>query len=329
MYGSWQIGCKTAAAYAEVAREAALRMREVDPTIRLIACGFENSQRWNATVLEALAPHVDFLSLHLYIADTDYMTALAQPLLIEQVCRWHGGLARQVCRELHLAKRIPIAFDEWNVCYPPNHDAEYCYTLTDALAVACGLNALLRCANVVALANVAQLVNVIAPIQATAAGVVRQSTYWPLALYRRLAGSTAVSAAVHCEGYRARYTFHDAAVPRQGVHLPLELYDWVIDEHVAYLDAAAALALDGRTLVLGVVNRHPDAPIEAELRLVGADPASTCLVEQVSGPHAQARNTFDQQDLIGVTRGTWSPRTAEPVYTFAPHALTMLTIPLH
>src|SRR5437764_10615340 len=94
MYGSWQIGRKSAAAYAEVAREAALRMRDVDPTVQLVACGWENSQSWNATVLEVLARHVDFLSLHLYIGHDDYLVAVAQPLLIEQLSRWHSAVAR-------------------------------------------------------------------------------------------------------------------------------------------------------------------------------------------------------------------------------------------
>ena len=171
MYGSWQIGHKSAEAYAEVALEAALRMREVDPSITLIACGFENSQRWNATVLDVLAPHVDYLSLHLYMAHRDYLTALAQPLLIEQVCRWHADLARLVCREQRLTKKIPIAFDEWNIGYPPGEDSTYIYTLADALALSCGLNALIRCADVVSLACVAQMVNVIAPIHSNADGV--------------------------------------------------------------------------------------------------------------------------------------------------------------
>jgi alpha-N-arabinofuranosidase len=328
MYGSWQVGHKSAAAYAEVALEAALRMREVDPSIALIACGFENSQRWNATVLDVLAREVDYLSLHLYFAHTDYLTALAQPLLIEQVCRWHAALARLVCREQGLAKRIPIAFDEWNVAYPPGADNTYVYTLTDALAAACGLNALLRCADVVALANVAQMVNVIAPIRATPHGVVRQTTYWPLALYGRLAGATALRAAVHCETYQARYVFHDAAVPREGFHLPLELYDWPIDDEVPYLDVSAALAADGRTLTLAVVNRHPEAPIDAEIRLVGARPAAVARVEQVTGTDARARNTAEQPDLVRVTRATWSPDPAHPTFAFPPRALTMLHVVL-
>jgi alpha-N-arabinofuranosidase len=99
LYGSWQIGCKSAPAYAEVAVETARRMRDVDPTVQLVACGWENSSAWNATILETLAPTVDYLSLHLYVGRDDYPTALAQSLVLEQLSRWHAGLTRLICRE--------------------------------------------------------------------------------------------------------------------------------------------------------------------------------------------------------------------------------------
>lgn len=114
------------------------------------------------------------------------------------------------------------------------------------------------------------------------------------------------------QGYRARYTFRG----------------WKIDEEVPYLDVSAALAPDGRTLALGVVNRHPDTSIAAELRLVGARPASTCTAEVVTGPDVRATNSFAQPDLITVARSSWEADATGPVYTFAPHSLTMLSLPL-
>ena len=117
---------------------------------------------------------------------------------------------------------------------------------------------------------------------------------------------------MRCEGYRARYEFRG----------------WTIDEEVPYLDVCAAMAPDEQALTIGVVNRHPDAPIEAELRLVGARPAATCVAETVSGPDVHARNSFEQPDLVGVAGSTWAADAARPAYTFPPHAVTTLTIPL-
>jgi len=313
MYGPWQVGYKGPAAYAEVAREAALRIRRVDPTVRLIACGWEDRQSWNATVLATLAPHVDYLSLHCYIGDDDYLTAVAQPIVFEQLSRWHSAVSALVCREMGLTKRIPLAFDEWNVWFETqsSHDL---YSLKDALAVAGCLNALIRCADVVTVANQSLLVNVSAPIYTSSGGVLRQTIYWPLQMYRRLAGYTALHAAVRCDGYRTRFAFRD----------------WRVDEDVPYLDVTAALDPAGRTLVVAVVNRHPDAPLEAEWRLVGARAGAAGWAEQVGGPEVDtdARNTFEEPDRVGIARRAWVPDAVHPRYTFAPRALTMLTIPL-
>src|SRR5207248_4345631 len=115
--------------------------------VQLVACGWANSQSWNATVLEVLAPHVDYLSVHLYIGVDDYLTALAQPLLIERLSREHSALADMICRERGLTKTIPLAWDEWNVVFVTQSYKDI-YTLKDGLAVAGCLNALIRCADV-------------------------------------------------------------------------------------------------------------------------------------------------------------------------------------
>jgi alpha-N-arabinofuranosidase len=313
MYGEWQVGYKNATEYARVAREAAVRMHSVDPTISLIACGFENSHAWNATILEALAQHVDYLSLHLYIGNDDFATALAEPLMVERLSREHGALAAMITRELGLTKRIQLAFDEWNVWFV-TQSSEDIYSLKDALAVAGCLNSFVRCADIVAMANLSLLVNVSAPIFTGPYGLVRQTIYWPLYLYRRLAGHTALRTSVSCPGYRAQFTFRG----------------WAIDEEVPYLDVSAALAPDKHRLTLAVVNRHHDAPIDVELRLVGMRAGGSCAVEQVGGPDfaAEDRNTLEEPSRVGVTRMSWDIDSLRPRCTFAPRSLTMLTIPV-
>jgi len=174
------------------------------------------------------------------------------------------------------------------------------------------LNALIRCADIVGAANYAQIVNVLAPIFTSPDGMFRQTVYWPLQLYRRLAGHQSLHALVRCEGYRAQYTFRT----------------WKIDEEIPYLDVSAALSPDGRTLTLGVVNRHPDAAIDAEVRLVGARAGAAGTAEELSGPDITARNSFEQPDLVTVQRRAWTPDSARITYSFASHSMTLLTLPL-
>jgi len=290
-----------------------VRMRGVDPTISLIGCGFENSQAWNATVLTELAPLIDYLSLHLYIGSDDFSVALAEPLLVERLSREQAGLAAMITRELRLAKRILLSFDEWNVWFV-TQTAKNFYSLKDALAVAGCLNAFVRCADIVGMANLSLLVNVSAPIFTGPTGLVRQTIYWPLYLYRRLAGHTALRTSVDCPGYRARYTFRT----------------WPIDEEVSYLDVSAALAPDKRTLTLAVVNRRHDEAQEVELRFVGMRPGSTWTTAQVGGPEfaASDRNTLADPDRIGIVRETVEQTDISRSWTFAPRSLTMLTLPI-
>jgi alpha-N-arabinofuranosidase len=151
---------------------------------------------------------------------------------------------------------------------------------------------------------------VIVPIHADAQGMFRQTIFWQLLLYRRLAGWRSLRPSVRGEGYRATYAFRE----------------WAIDKEIPYLDVAAAIAPDERTLALGVVNRHADAAIEAELQLAGLQPKAECLAEVVDGPDVGSYNSMEQPDVVGITRHAWTADAQQPRYRFSPHSLTVLTL---
>ncbi len=255
MYGRWQVGQRPAHDYALVARETAKAMRLVDPRIELVAVGHEDGPQWNATVLAETAPYIDYLALHVYVGSDDTAEALAQPLLLERLARQHAAVIDLVLTDLGLDKRIGLAFDEWNVWYravPERVRAthkldeiddpaeirrltgllatEEPYNLRDALAVACCLNALLRCADIVDIANLAQLVNAIAPLRTTPTGLVRLTTYYPLAYCLQVKvlshmSSTRISAARGGKGSVAAYTpyFHEPFAPTHGCRYAMRL----------------------------------------------------------------------------------------------------------
>jgi alpha-N-arabinofuranosidase len=96
---------------------------------------------------------------------------------------------------LKSTKRINLSFDEWNVWYQTRHHEqepgnweqvprllEDNYTVTDAVVFGSLLIALLRHADRVTIACLAQLVNVIAPIMTEPGGPAwRQTTFYPFA----------------------------------------------------------------------------------------------------------------------------------------------------
>ena len=87
-----------------------------------------------------------------------------------------------------IGHEIGVAYDEWNDWYRTDDGRlEERYDLADALAVATYLNVFVRKSAIVRMANLAQLVNVIAPIVTSPGGMFRQSIYHPL---RRISTAT-------------------------------------------------------------------------------------------------------------------------------------------
>lgn len=199
MDGSWQIGHKTAREYGRLANEAANVMRMVSPDIELVACGSSNSGmstfgRWEAEVLDECYNSVDYISLHSYYSNSEDDTA-------EFLCRsadMDGFISSvvAVCDYMKAVKRskktIMLSFDEWNVWYhsaqkdklaKPWSEApallEDEYNFEDALLVGSMLITLLRHADRVKIACLAQLVNVIAPIMCSDTAAWRQTTFYP------------------------------------------------------------------------------------------------------------------------------------------------------
>ncbi|MFQ6048777.1 MAG: alpha-N-arabinofuranosidase, partial [Phycisphaerae bacterium] len=248
LYGPWQIGSKDAATYAAVALDAARSMRAVDRQIKLVAVGYNGQPDWNSTVLRALWDQIDYLALHVYLGCEQLESHLASGLIVEHHVRQMRSAIEMVAAERFSDRPVRIAFDEWNVFYRAGQPAhEERYDLADALVVAQFLNVMIRHCDMVTLANMAQLVNVLAPIFTSPSGLFRQSIYWPLWLYRRtLAG---VGLDVFCDGPTYRAPVH---LTRR--HAP--------ERDVPVLDLAGGFDQPGRRVCLAVVNRSPDRPVE-------------------------------------------------------------------
>ena len=203
MDGPWQIGHMTATEYGLKAQDAARQMRAVDPSLKLIACGSSGPGmptylEWDREVLEQCYEYVDALSLHRYIGNTPEETGRKQRKVPGHEPQ-HGAADRRNARRLRLVrghkrspKKLWLSFDEWNVWYRARrgdamngheHEAphllEEIYNLEDALLVGGMLNTLMRNADRVKIACLAQLVNVIAPIMTNANGLFRQTIYYP------------------------------------------------------------------------------------------------------------------------------------------------------
>lgn len=199
MDGPWQMGHKNADEYGRIAEEAGRIMRMVDPDIELVACGSSSLTMptfgsWEETVLEHCYEQADYISLHTYYGNPEDQTPdfLASSVAMDEFIRSVVAICDCVKAKKRSKKQINLSFDEWNVWYHSNeqdkklerwvqapHQLEDIYNHEDALLVGSMLITLLRHADRVKIACLAQLVNVIAPIMTSDTGAWRQTIFYP------------------------------------------------------------------------------------------------------------------------------------------------------
>ena len=212
MDGPWQIGHKTADEYGRLAAETARAMRMVDPDLELVACG---SSRLGDADLRRLGgdgararptTQVDYISCHAYYEEKDgdlgsfLASAVDMDHFIESVvatadarargkrAATSGSTSRSTSGTSGTIERHrvdKIEGDNWPVAPRLLEDH---YNVADAVVVGNLLISLLRHADRVTAACLAQLVNVIAPIMTEPGGAWRQTTFHPFALTSRYAG---------------------------------------------------------------------------------------------------------------------------------------------
>ena len=213
MDGPWQTGHKTAYEYGRLAAEAARAMRQVDPSIELVACGSSGRGMptfgaWENTVLTEAYDLVDYISAHAYYwpVDGDMASFLASSVEMDRFIEDVVATADAVRAANNHTKRIAVSFDEWNVWYMGTggevdsdvvpgkklvtdpwpiapRQLEDVYSVADAVVVGSLLISLLRNTDRVHAASQAQLVNVIAPMMTTPGGAVwKQTIFHPFAL---------------------------------------------------------------------------------------------------------------------------------------------------
>ena len=320
MYGDWQIGALTPQAYVERAREFAKVMKWTDPGIKLVSCGQSRWNAWDRIVLEGLAPHIDFHSIHLYTGAFEHYSNVFSAHQAERALDICQALIEQVRYEQHIAHPIKIAYDEWNVWYrePGTTDLEEQYDLSDALAVATYLNIFIRHSNTVGMANLAQMVNVIAPIFTSPDGLFLQTIYHPFWLYATLSQEIALDVYVESEEYTLSPEA-EAAGASWWTHRVADLGPFKM------LDVTATYDPEKRQMVLAVVNRDREAAHKATVHcadgaVVGID------AHEVDGDHPGVRNSFEQPQAVSVQHRPLELAGQTFDYTFPAHSITLLRL---
>ncbi len=292
MDGPWQIGHLDMDEYARKAREAAKMMRWQDPSIKLILCGSSNTQmptypEWDRVALETCCNLVDYQSLHYYSMNetNDTPSYLAQSYQFEDNLNTLEGTLRYVKAKLRSKHDVFLSWDEWNVWFKNRemdgnwteapHLIEEVYNLEDALVVAQWMNVFLRKSNVLKIACLAQIVNVIAPILTTTDSLVKQTIFYPFMFFSRYARGNALDV----------FTQAPMTETKQYGGVPS-------------LDVSASHDPATGQGAVFIVNRSLTESIPVDVVWQTGKPSAVEAVYQICGTDVKAANTFENPNQI-------------------------------
>jgi alpha-N-arabinofuranosidase len=290
MDGPWQLGHVPADQYAIRAQQAAKMMKVTDNSIELVACGscgigMTTYMEWDRQVLEYLGDLADYISLHRYVGNRDDDTPdyLAITNSIDRQIEEMDAVCRFVQAKSRSQKRVYLCFDEWNVWYKNRqmdgegkfapHLVEEVYNLEDALVAAGFLQSFIRHADVVKIANLAQIVNVIAPLLTRDDEMLVQSIYYPFEMIGKRRNGVSLRVAVDGPSYESA---HNGCV--------------------GTIDASAIL--EGCKLNVFLTNRSVDESADVSINIADSAILSCENAELLTGPDAKAANLFEDSDVI-------------------------------
>lgn len=303
MYGKWQLGHLDATKYALKSIEFARAMKAVDPSIVLVGVGveYDNFDNWNSHAAAIAGSYYDYISVHYYkwlragdCRELTYLNVMGASHEIEAMLE-----ATHEIVERAGGRRLPIAFDEWNIWLPNGLESSF-YALRDGLFAAGVFHAMHRLNDRVTMANLAQLVNVLGAIQTNMTDLVETPIYKAFKLYTGGFADTRVGASVECAEF-------DAPSGR-----------------MKFLDASAALSGDGSRLTLAVINRDPLRDLPARVSIEGFRAAPEAHVAVMNGPDVYSANDFEDPDRVKIETAV---KSIEPdaEYVFPAHSVTLIT----
>jgi alpha-L-arabinofuranosidase len=329
-WGNHEAGAKTVDEWGYFVRESAKLMRMVDPSLKLFAAATSNRD-WTLPLLQRAGPFLDYISIHgywdhLWEANniSDFETCMRRSVQPEAQIRQtiaiieEAGLAEPQRRPSSGGTdRVRIAFDEWNLrgWHHPGlnpiakgdellkardqNDWNHTYTMADACFSGVFLNACIRHAEHVAMANMAPIVNARGPLYAHPDGIVKRTTFHTMKMYRTLLQPDRVDAAVTAD--------------------PLA----VTGDPVPAVDAVVTRG-EGGVVAVALVNRHASTPAVCRLSLRGLPRGVRASFTTLAGDSSDAYNDVDHPDRVIPVTAPIAP--FDGTVTLPPHSVNVVVL---
>ncbi len=308
MDGPWQICHKTAEEYGRLAAETGKVIKWVDPSIELTVCGSSHSGMdtfidWEETVLRHTYDVVDYISLHNYYGNPENKTEsyLACSLDMDKFISTIAAICDTVKMKKHSDKTMYLAFDEWNVWFHSNDQdkkiekwtiappqLEDIYNFEDALVLGCLLITMLRHADRVKMACLAQLVNVIAPIMTENGGRAwAQTIFYPFFHASSFARGETLQTSVTCDRYDAG---------KYGM--------------APYVESVVTVDKEKQEITVLAVNRSLTEDVDVNIEINGFGKLQKIEHLILTNDDMKACNTADAPNTVVPTK---APRTIETI----------------
>lgn len=303
MDGPWQVGHMSADEYGRLAGRTASAMKMIDPHLELVVCGSSGSSMptfgdWERTVLEHSYDSVDYVSCHAYYQkrNGDLGSFLASSLDMEFFIATVVSTVDHVKHKLRSKNTVNLSFDEWNIWYLDEHQAEEkekespswskaprlledVYTVADAVVLGNLMITLLKNSDRVTSASLAQLVNVIAPIMTDpGGGAWRQTTFFPFSVTSRLARGIVL---------RPRITTTQ--------------YDTAVYGAADLIDSVATFDDESNSGAVFLVNRDETRAHTVTIDAAGLGASRILECVTLSDDDYDAKNTIDDRERVGLT----------------------------
>ncbi|MDR7187104.1 alpha-N-arabinofuranosidase [Microbacterium trichothecenolyticum] len=300
MDGPWQLGHRSADDYGKIASQTAKGMRQIDPDIQLVVCGSSSAHmptfgEWERVVLTHTYDDIDLISCHAYYEERggDLGSFLASAVDMDGFIDTVVATADHVGAVRGSSKKIDISFDEWNVWYIDRFHAvdkitgidnwptaprllEDIYSVADAVVFGNLMISLLKHADRVASASLAQLVNVIAPIMTEPGGPAwRQTTFYPFSITSRLARGAALR-----------------------LELDSPMYATEVYGNVPVVDGVATHDAESRQSALFLVNRSQDEALTLTVDITALGEVAVVETHTLADDDVYAKNTLQHRTRV-------------------------------
>jgi alpha-L-arabinofuranosidase len=326
-WGAHEIGYKPIEQWAPLVLAAAKAMKAADPHIELTAAALP-TREWSLPLLKLAGPYLDYISIHSYWLPLwgknympDYLTCIMHSESPEQmIANYIGVLQESGCRG-----RIKIAFDEWNLRgwhhegFPRKEVQDYAnpevirlvaareknhiasqYTMADALFSASFLNACLRHAEDVGMANIAPLVNTRGPLFVHSRGIVKRAHFHTLAMY-----------ANELEKEVGKLEIDADPLAHNGKAVPV-------------VDAIATVSESGKHWAIALVNRHPEETVACTIKIKDRPLQGSYPALVLAGDSPDAHNDIQNPNRVVPKKTKLS--FAKGVVDLPPHSLTIIKV---